>query len=141
VIVETSEGMLFQRRSLRKDSSPGCWDLACSGHVDGAETYLEAVVRELRAVFDAYGIGVDARHLFLIADYMTQDGGLRGLNRAGIQASGSPYLKMSFETCAAFLVDALMTGARDNLRSPSARLVMGRVVDSGTGVCDLWAPL
>ena len=68
-------------------------------------------------------------------------GGLRGLNRAGIHSSGSPYLKMSFETCAAFLVDALMTGARDNLRSPSARLVMGRVVDAGTGACDLWAPL
>ena len=47
VIVETSEGMLFQRRSLRKDSSPGFWDLACSGHVDGEESYLEAVVREL----------------------------------------------------------------------------------------------
>ena len=48
VIVETSEGMLLQRRSLRKDSSPGWWDLACSGHVDGEETYLEAAVRELR---------------------------------------------------------------------------------------------
>ena len=47
VIVETSEGMLFQRRSLRKDSSPGFWDVACSGHVDGEETYAEAAVREL----------------------------------------------------------------------------------------------
>ena len=68
-------------------------------------------------------------------------GGLRGLNRAGIHSSGSPYLKMSFETCAAFLVDSLMTGARDNMRSPSSRLVMGRVVDQGTGAFDLWAPL
>ena len=47
VVVETSEGMLFQRRSLRKDSSPGFWDVACSGHVDGEETYAEAAVREL----------------------------------------------------------------------------------------------
>ncbi len=47
IIVETSEGLLFQRRSLRKDSSPGFWDVACSGHVDGEETYLEAAVREL----------------------------------------------------------------------------------------------
>ena len=39
--------MLFQRRSLRKDSSPGLWDVACSGHVDGEETYAEAAVREL----------------------------------------------------------------------------------------------
>jgi isopentenyl-diphosphate Delta-isomerase len=48
VIVETSEGMLLQRRSLRKDSSPGWWDLACSGHVDGDETYLATAIRELR---------------------------------------------------------------------------------------------
>lgn len=47
IVVETSEGMLFQRRSPRKDSSPDCWDVACSGHVDGDETYLEAAVREL----------------------------------------------------------------------------------------------
>ena len=47
IVVETSEGLLFQRRSPRKDSSPGCWDVACSGHVDGGETYLEAAVREL----------------------------------------------------------------------------------------------
>ncbi|MCX6412822.1 MAG: NUDIX domain-containing protein, partial [Actinobacteria bacterium] len=31
----------------RKDSSPGFWDVACSGHVDGEETYAEAAVREL----------------------------------------------------------------------------------------------
>ena len=48
VIVETSEGMLLQRRSLRKDSSPGWWDLACSGHVDGDESYAAAAARELR---------------------------------------------------------------------------------------------
>ena len=52
VVVETSEGMLFQRRSLRKDSSPGFWDVACSGHVDGEETYAEAAVRELGALAD-----------------------------------------------------------------------------------------
>ena len=47
VIVLTSDGALFQRRSLAKDSSPGAWDLACSGHVDGDEDYRDAAVREL----------------------------------------------------------------------------------------------
>ena len=64
--------MRFQRRSLRKDSSPGCWDLACSGHVDGAETYLEAVVRELR---EELGLALDPSEcLGRLDDYPTRSG-------------------------------------------------------------------
>ena len=48
---------------------------------------------------------------------------------------------MSFETCAQFLVDALLDGEHERMESPSARLVMGRVVDSGTGAFELLAPL
>jgi DNA-directed RNA polymerase beta' subunit len=107
----------------------------------GVEAARMCIVKELRAVFDAYGIGVDVRHLYLIADYMTQGGGFRPMNRAGINAHGSPYLKMSFETCASFLVDALLSNEHERMVSPSARLVVGRVVDSGTGSFDLWAPL
>jgi DNA-directed RNA polymerase beta' subunit len=105
----------------------------------GVEAARMCIVRELRAVFDAYGIGVDVRHLYLIADYMTQGGGFRPMNRAGINAHGSPYLKMSFETCASFLVDALLSNEHERMVSPSARLVVGRVVDSGTGAFDLWS--
>ena len=60
VIVETSEGMLLQRRSLRKDSSPGLWDLACTGHVDGDEGYAAAVVRELREELGYHGPAPEA---------------------------------------------------------------------------------
>ena len=55
IIVETSEGMLFQRRSLRKDTSPGFWDVACSGHVDGVETYAAAAARELGEELGYFG--------------------------------------------------------------------------------------
>jgi DNA-directed RNA polymerase I subunit RPA1 len=40
---------------------------------------------------------------------------------------------MSYETAAAFLVDATMKGSEDTLESPSSRIVMGRVPDLGTG--------
>jgi isopentenyldiphosphate isomerase len=48
VVVETPGGMLWQRRGVGKDTAPGCWDLACTGHV-GAEDAdaLEAARREL----------------------------------------------------------------------------------------------
>src|SRR5690606_15702831 len=42
------EGRVFlQKRSLLKDTSPGCWDSSCSGHLDSGEPYDIAVVREL----------------------------------------------------------------------------------------------
>jgi isopentenyl-diphosphate Delta-isomerase len=47
-LVFGSDGRVFlQKRSMLKDSSPGRWDAACSGHVDGGEDYDAAVVREL----------------------------------------------------------------------------------------------
>ena len=99
----------------------------------GVEAARQTLVQEVRNVFGVYGIGVDARHLTLIADFMMQQGNYRPCSRAGIETSPSPFLKMSYETAAAFLVDATMKGSEDTLESPSSRIVMGRVPDLGTG--------
>ena len=40
--------VLCQKRSLDKDSNPGCWDLSSAGHISVGDTREEAVVRELR---------------------------------------------------------------------------------------------
>lgn len=48
VLVFSSRGDWFlQRRSWKKDLSPGLWDAACSGHVDSGEDYDTAARREL----------------------------------------------------------------------------------------------
>jgi isopentenyldiphosphate isomerase len=48
VLVFDRSGRVFlQKRSLRKDSSPGLWDSSCSGHVDSGEDYDTAARREL----------------------------------------------------------------------------------------------
>lgn len=47
-LVVGPDGRVFlQKRSMLKDTSPGCWDSSCSGHVDSGESYETAVVREL----------------------------------------------------------------------------------------------
>ena len=56
-----------------------------------------------------YGIKVNFRHLSLIGDYMTFLGTLRPLNRAGMDMSTSPFLKMSFETTCRFLTEATIS--------------------------------
>jgi isopentenyl-diphosphate Delta-isomerase len=48
VLVFNAHGQVFlQKRSMEKDSAPGCWDSSCSGHLDAGEDYLPAAVREL----------------------------------------------------------------------------------------------
>ena len=110
-------------------------------HAYGVEAARGCIIRQVRGVFGVYGIDIDPRHLNLIADYMTSEGTLRPFNRVGIDSNASPFLKMSFETCTAFLTQATLDGDTDTLRSPSARLVLGKVVENGTGSFDLMQPL
>lgn len=100
----------------------------------GVEAARATILQEASAVFGAYGIGVDSRHLSLIADFMTHAGGYRACNRLGMESSTSPLLKMSFETAAHFLTDASLKHSADDLRSPASRICVGRVVELGTGV-------
>jgi isopentenyldiphosphate isomerase len=49
ILVYNSSGQVFlQKRSMRKDKSPGLWDSSASGHVDSGEHYDATSVRELR---------------------------------------------------------------------------------------------
>lgn len=80
---------------------------------------------------------MDTRHLTLIADYMTFGGGYRPFNRLGLDTNVSPFLKMSFEQTCVFLTKATLEGDADRLETPSARLVMGKSINGGTGAFDI----
>ena len=112
------------------------WAIRCAYGVEAAR---KSIVDQITSVFGAYGIAVDFRHLSLIADYMTFDGGYKPLNRIGMESSSSPMLQMSFETTLNFLKKAAVFGMSDDLVSPSGNLVMGRPVNFGTGSFDLLA--
>lgn len=112
------------------------WAIRCAYGVEAAR---KSIVDQITSVFGAYGIAVDFRHLSLIADYMTFDGGYKPLNRIGMESSSSPMLQMSFETTLNFLKKAAVFGMSDDLVSPSGNLVMGRPVNHGTGSFDLLA--
>lgn len=103
----------------------------------GVEACRSTIIQELSGVFGGHGIAVDNRHLNLIADFMTRGGGFSPFNRNGLKGSVSPFLKMSFETTIGFLKDAVMDGDWDDLRSPSARIVIGRTGKVGTGAFDV----
>ncbi|RKO88086.1 hypothetical protein BDK51DRAFT_36339 [Blyttiomyces helicus] len=98
-------------------------------------------MQEIAGVFGVYGINVDKRHLSLIADYMTFEGRYKPFNRMGMNSNPSPFAQMSFETTTNFLTTATLTGDFDPLESPSARLVLGKVVRGGTGSFEVLQPV
>ncbi|OJK04708.1 hypothetical protein ASPACDRAFT_74279 [Aspergillus aculeatus ATCC 16872] len=108
----------------------------------GVEAARAAIVKEMSDVFEGHSISVDNRHLNLIGDVMTQSGGFRPFNRNGlVKDSSSPLAKMSFETTVGYLKEAVVERDFDNLKSPSARIVVGRTGIVGTGAFDVLAPV
>ncbi|KAM8785455.1 DNA-directed RNA polymerase I subunit RPA1 [Rhynchonycteris naso] len=116
-------------------------DIHAMASTYGIEAALRVIEKEIKDVFAVYGIAVDPRHLSLIADYMCFEGVYKPLNRFGIRSNSSPLQQMTFETSFQFLKQATMMGSHDELRSPSACLVVGKVVRGGTGLFELKQPL
>uniref|UniRef100_A0A8C4FFB7 DNA-directed RNA polymerase subunit n=1 Tax=Dicentrarchus labrax TaxID=13489 RepID=A0A8C4FFB7_DICLA len=107
----------------------------------GIEVALKVIEKEIKDVFAVYGIEVDPRHLSLVADYMCFEGVYKPLNRHAMRSNSSPLQQMTFETSYKFLKQATMLGSHDQLVSPSACLVVGKVVKGGTGLFELKQPL
>ncbi|XP_049712712.1 DNA-directed RNA polymerase I subunit RPA1 [Elephas maximus indicus] len=116
-------------------------DIHAMANTYGIEAALRVIEKEIKDVFAVYGIAVDPRHLSLVADYMCFEGVYKPLNRFGIRSNSSPLQQMTFETSFQFLKQATMMGSHDELRSPSACLVVGKVVKGGTGLFELKQPL
>lgn len=99
----------------------------------GIEAAKEVIIREVRSVFDAYGIDVDFRHLALISDYMTRMGRILPFSRNGFIERDSILQRMSFESCYSGLRAAVQGEKTDSVSSPSACQILGVPVKSGTG--------
>ena len=84
-------------------------------------------------MFSHYGIKIDYRHAYLVADHMSFPGYLNPMSRNGIQNSTSSLLKMSFETTMNFLIDATKGLEKDDLNTASASLVVGNPIKFGSG--------
>jgi DNA-directed RNA polymerase I subunit RPA1 len=116
-------------------------DIAAMLRYYGVEAARACIVREMSAIFKGHGISVDNRHLNLIADVMTRNGGYKPFNRMGLRDNVSPFMKMSFETTVGFLRDAVLEEERESLKNPSARIVVGQLSKVGTGAFDVLVPV
>lgn len=116
-------------------------DIAAMMAIYGVEAGRATIIREMDAVFKGHSINVDMRHLNLIGDVMTRRGGFTPFNRMGLKGAVSPFMKMSFETTMGFVRDAVLEDDWDDLKNPSARIVVGKIGGVGTGAFDVLLPV
>lgn len=114
-------------------------DVSAVLKVYGVEAARNTIVNEINNVFSRYAISVSFRHLDLIADMMTRQGTYLAFNRQGMETSTSSLMKMSYETTLQFLTKAVLDNEREELESPSARIVLGKLNNVGTGSFDVLA--
>ena len=74
--------LLMQKRSLLKESYPGCWDISSAGHLDEGEDPLQGAIRELE---EELGISVPGSRLrplgVLRSERITSPRGKRFIDR------------------------------------------------------------
>lgn len=107
----------------------------------GVEAARNTIIIELKKIFDTYGISISRRHLELVSDVMTRDGGYQAFNRQGIESSTSSFVKMSYETTFKFLTKCVLNREREYLQSPSGNIVLGKLIKSGTGLFEIFAQI
>lgn len=104
----------------------------------GVEAARDTIVHEITSVFDVYGIKIDIRHLYLVADYMTVDGTFKAFSRNAFTMDDSFIQKMSFESCFTNLKNAAIFHQSERIGNPSSCLLTGSVLRSGTGAFDIF---
>ncbi|MFB6145082.1 MAG: DNA-directed RNA polymerase subunit A'' [Candidatus Nanohaloarchaea archaeon] len=106
----------------------------------GIEALRYRVIEEINETLEKQGIGVDDRHIMLLADIMTKEGELNGTTRYGIVGNKQSILARSaFEETKKHLTQGSLKGETDPIDGVVENLMLGQAVPVGTGLIDLKA--
>jgi DNA-directed RNA polymerase subunit A" len=106
--------------------------------VYGVEAARAALIFEANRTLAEQGLGVDIRHLMLVADVMTNEGDIRAIGRHGISGKKTSVLaRAAFEITAAHLLRAAITGEVDELKGVAENIIVGQPITLGTGAVNL----
>jgi len=104
----------------------------------GIESARRQIMSEIGNVMGQYGIGIDKRHMMLLADVMTCKGEVLGITRFGMSKMKESVLMLaSFEKTVDHLFDAAIHGRSDRIVGVSECIILGTPVQIGTGAFKL----
>lgn len=113
-----------------------CNDTSIIYKTFGIEAARSALIKEFETVFS--GNDVNHTHIALLADVMTNNGGIISIDRHGInRLDTDPMGRASFEKTIEQLLLAAAFNEVDHLRGVSSRIMVGRCIKGGTGLCDI----
>ncbi|CAF1104132.1 unnamed protein product [Rotaria sordida] len=104
----------------------------------GIEAARTTIINEIVYTMASHGIGLDVRHVMLLADLMTYKGEVLGMTRNGLAKMKESVLMLaSFERTIDHLYDAAYHGQKDTICGVSECIIMGIPIRIGTGIFQL----
>ncbi|WKY14160.1 hypothetical protein Q1695_000032 [Nippostrongylus brasiliensis] len=104
----------------------------------GIEAARTCIINEIIGTMEAHGIGLDRRHVMLLADVMTYRGEVLGITRNGlVKMKESVLLLASFEKTMDHLFEAAFYSQKDPIRGVSECIILGIPISIGTGMFKL----
>jgi DNA-directed RNA polymerase subunit A" len=104
----------------------------------GVEALRKKIIEEVNMTLEKQGIGIDDRHIMLLADMMTREGELQGTTRYGLVGEKESLLARAvFEETKKHLREGTLRGETDPLDGVVENIVTGQPVPVGTGAVDL----
>jgi DNA-directed RNA polymerase subunit A" len=106
--------------------------------VMGIEAARNVILQEAKDTLDEQGLDIDVRHLMLLADTMTFDGGVKAIGRYGVSGKKASVLaRANFEETKKHLVNASFYGETDDLAGVTENIIIGQIAPIGTGMIEL----
>jgi DNA-directed RNA polymerase subunit A" len=104
----------------------------------GIEALRRKIIDEVNETLEKQGIGIDDRHIMLLADMMTREGELQGTTRYGLVGDKDSLLARAvFEETKKHLREGTLRGESDPIEGVVENIVTGQPVPVGTGAVDL----
>lgn len=115
-----------------------CNDIVTIYETYGVEAARTAFIKEFNIAIESSGGFSNYQHVEILADAVTHMGGLIAVNRHGAnKLDTDPFSRASFEKTVEQLLAAAAFGETDHIRSVSARIMVGNLINGGTGCFDL----
>jgi DNA-directed RNA polymerase II subunit RPB1 len=115
-----------------------CNDIQSNYKYYGLESAKKSIMREIEIVYADASQAMNYNHIELIADIMTTAASITSIDRHGIgRMDIEPLGKASFEKTFEQFVNAAIFNEVDHLKNVSSRIMVGKSILGGTGLCEL----